>query len=86
MDKKTFDTVKTILTTHRIYANSIYYSLSLNGGCYGDIEYYNIDVYSNSPRGSFHSGYATFFCQVAEVAGCHCYFKSVNGVCVCRFS
>lgn len=86
MDKKTFDLVKTILTTHRIYANSIYYSLSLKEHWLGLHDYNLIDVYTNSASGSFYDGEASFFCQVAEVAGCHCHFKSMNNVCVCRFS
>lgn len=86
MDKKTFDNVKTILTTHRVYANDTYYSLSLEVNWFGLNDYCTIDVYSNSASGSFHDGEASFFCEVANIAGCHCYFKSVNGVCVCRFS
>ena len=32
-----------------------------------------------------HDGFAMFFCQVAEICGCSCSFKSINDVCVCCF-
>lgn len=85
MNKQTFENVKNILTTHRCYANECDYSLSLYGHIFDDFEYYRIDVYSNNNQGSFHDGFAMFFCQVAEIAGCSCSFRSVNNVCVCKF-
>lgn len=85
MNKQTFEHVKTILTTHRYYANGIDYSLSIANFSRDDFEYYRITVYSNSERGSFHDIFASFFCQVAEVAGCACSFRSENNVCVCFF-
>lgn len=85
MNKQTFENVKAILTSHHVYANGTDYSLSLTGHSFDDFEYYRIDVYSNNERGSFHDGFASFFCQVAEVACCACTFRSVNNVCVCAF-
>lgn len=85
MNKQTFENVKNILTSHHVYANGTDYSLSLIGHTYDDFEYYRIEVYSNNARGSFHDGYASFFCHVAEVTGCSCSFASQHGVCVCRF-
>lgn len=85
MKQQTFENVKTILTTHRYYANDTDYSLSLYGYTDDDFEYYRIEVYSNNAFGSFHDGFASFFCQVARVTGCSCSFRSVNNVCVCRF-
>lgn len=85
MKKQTFENVKTILTTHRTYGNETDYSLSLADYSSEGFEYYRINVYSNSERGSFHDGYASFFCQVAEIAGCSCSFRSENNVCICAF-
>lgn len=85
MNKQTFEHVKTILTTHRIYANETEYSLSIASFSHDDFEYYRIGVYSNSEHGSFHDGSASFFCHVAQVAGCACAFRSENNVCVCFF-
>lgn len=85
MDKQTFDQVKTILTTHRYHANDTDYSLSLSGNTYDDFEYYRIEVYSNNKFGSFHDGFAMFFCEVARITGCSCSFRSENNVCVCNF-
>ena len=85
MNKQTFELVKTILTTHPTWANDTDYSISLANYSSDDFEYYRISVYSNSERGSFHDGFASFFCQVAEVAGCACSFRSENNVCVCFF-
>lgn len=85
MNKQTFDQVKAILTTHRYWANDSYYSLSLQSITIYDDGYYRIEVYSNNERGSFHDGFASFFCQVADVTGCSCSFGSVNNVCVCKF-
>lgn len=85
MDRQTFEAVKTILTTHRWRANDTYYSLSLSGNTYDDFEYYRIDVYPNNEMGFFHDGFASFFCQVAEITCCSCSFRSENNVCVCNF-
>lgn len=85
MNKQTFEHVKTILTTHQTWANGIDYSLSLIGITFDDFEYYRIVAYPNNDRGSFHDGFALFFCQVAEIAGCACSFRSENNVCVCNF-
>ena len=85
MNKQTFEHVKKILTTHRVYANGINYSLSIHALCGRHISYYRIEVYSNYAHGSFHNGYASFFCHVAEICGCSCSFASVNNVCVCEF-
>lgn len=85
MNKQTFEHVKTILTTHPIWANDTDYSLSLTEHTYDEFEYYRIEVYPNNARGSFHDGFAMFFCQVAEVTGCSCSFASEHGACVCRF-
>lgn len=85
MNKQTFENVKTILTTHRWYANETDYSLSLSGSTFDDLEYYRIDVYPNNVQGSFHDGFASFFCHVAEVSGCSCSFRSKNNACVCAF-
>ena len=85
MDKQTFEHVKNILTSHHVYANGTDYSLSLSGRTYDDFEYNRIEVYSNNARGSFHDGFAMFFCQVAEIACCSCSFRSENNVCVCNF-
>lgn len=85
MNKQTFENVKNILTTHRYYANESDYSLSLSEHTFDDFEYYRIDVYSNDNHGSFHDGFAMFFCEVARIAGCACSFRSENNVCVCKF-
>lgn len=85
MNKQTFENVKAILTTHTSWANDTDYSLSMTGWTYDDFEYYRIEVYPNNERGSFHDGFASFFCQVASVIGCSCSFGSVNNVCVCKF-
>lgn len=85
MNKQTFENVKTILTTHRYWANESDYSLSLTACTFDDFEYYRIAVYPNNEHGSFHDGFASFFCQVANTAGCACSFRSVNNVCVCWF-
>jgi len=85
MNKQTFENVKTVLTTHRYYANETDYSLSLNNHSFDDFEYYRIEVYSNNERGSFHDGFASFFCNVAKIVGCSCSFRSENNVCVCVF-
>lgn len=85
MDKKTFENVKAILTTNPSWANDTDYSLSMTGYTYDDFEYYRIEVYPNNDRGSFHDGFASFFCKVAYVTGCSCSFRSENNVCVCRF-
>lgn len=85
MNKQTFENVKTILTTHRYYANETDYSLSLSEHTFDDFEYYRITVYSNNERGSFHDCFASFFCKVTAIAGCSCSFRSVNNVCVCVF-
>lgn len=85
MNKQTFEHVKTILTTHPLWANDNDYSLSLFETAFDDFEYYRIVAYPNNDRGSFHDGFASFFCHVAEVVGCSCSFRSENNVCVCRF-
>ena len=85
MNKQTFENVKTILTTHRTYSNETDYSLSLNDYTHDDFEYYRIVVYSNNECGSFHDGFASFFCQVADITSCSCSFRSENNVCVCAF-
>lgn len=85
MNKQTFENVKSALTTHPYYANDTNYSLSITNHSLGHFEYYRIEVYSNYERGSFHDGFASFFCRVAELAGCTCSFRSVNNVCVCAF-
>lgn len=85
MNKQTFKIVKDYLTTHCTWSNGTYYSLNLIETTFGDFEYYRIIVYPNSAIGSFHDGYASFFCHVAEVTGCSCSFASQHGVCVCRF-
>lgn len=85
MKKETYEMVKQILTTHPIWSNDTDYSLSLVHVSFEDFEYRRINVFSNSPKGSFHDGYAMFFCQVAEICNCHCSFRSVNDVCVCSF-
>lgn len=85
MDKQTFKSVKTFLTTHPVWSNGCDYSLSLIETTLGDFEYYRIVVYPNGATGSFHDCFASFFCQVAEVTGCSCSFTSRHNVCVCRF-
>lgn len=85
MNKKTFEMVKQILTTHPSWSNDTDYSLSLQDVSFDDFEYFRIEVFSNCPFGSFHDGFAKFFCQVAEICGCSCSFKSKNNVCVCCF-
>lgn len=85
MNKQTFENVKTILTTHPTWANGTDYSLSLSGCTFDDFEYYRIEVYSNNARGSFHDGFASFFCHVAEVCCCSCSFRAVNDTCICVF-
>ena len=85
MNKQTFENVKTILTTHRYYANETDYSLSLHNLSFEQYEHYNIMVFSNRENGSFHDGFASFFCNVAKIAGCSCAFRSTNNVCVCVF-
>lgn len=77
--------VKKILTTHPTWSNETDYSLSLHHSSFDDFEYYRIEVFSNHPSGSFHDGYAMFFCQVAEICHCSCSFRSINNVCVCKF-
>lgn len=85
MTKETFEMVKQILTTHPVWSNDTDYSLSLIHVSFDDFEYRRIEVFPNRPNGSFHDGYAMFFCQVAEICGCHCSFKSINDVCVCCY-
>lgn len=85
MTKETFEMVKQILTTHHTWSNETDYSLSLIHVSFDDFEYRRIVVFPNSPKGSFHDGYAMFFCQVAEVCNCNCSFKSINDVCVCCY-
>lgn len=85
MTKETFEMVKQILTTHPTWSNDTDYSLSLQDCSFDDYEYFRITVFSNSPKGSFHDGFAMFFCQVAEVCGCACSFRSINDVCVCCY-
>lgn len=85
MNKQTFEMVKSILTTHCTYSNETDYSLSLIDRSYADFEYLSIDIYSNSTFGSFHDGYASFFCKVADICGCSVSFKSINNVCVAHF-
>lgn len=85
MTKRSFEMVKQILTTHPTWSNDTAYSLSIIHLSLWDFEYRRIKVFSNSPKGSFHDGYAMFFCQVAETCGCGCSFESINDVCVCCF-
>ncbi|MBQ8628705.1 MAG: hypothetical protein IJ421_04435 [Prevotella sp.] len=85
MNKQTFENVKNILTSHHVYANGTDYSLSFSEHTFDDFEYYRIEVYSNYNHGSFHDGFAMFFCEVARIAGCACSFRSENNVCVCNF-
>lgn len=85
MDKTTFENLKKVLTSDLVYAADVRYSLSLYEICYEDFEYRSITVFSNRPDGSFHDGFARFFCEVAHVLGVACSFRSRLGVCVCRF-
>lgn len=85
MKRETFEMVKSVLTTHRYYANETDYSLSISEGTIGDYEYYRIVCYPNGPAQSFHSGFASFFVQVAEVCCCSCSFRAVNDTCICVF-
>lgn len=85
MTKETFEMVKQILTTHKTWSNETDYSLSLTHVSFEEFKYFRINVFPNSPKGSFHDGFAMFFCQVAEVCHCNCSFKSINDVCVCSF-
>lgn len=85
MTKTTFENLKKILTSHRVYANGTDYSLSLYETIWDDFEYRYIMCFPNSHIGSFHDGYARFFCEVADILGCSCSFSSVHGVCVVKF-
>lgn len=85
MDKKTFENVKSILTSDHVWANGTDYSLSLTGYSHDDFEYFRIVVYPNNERGAFHDGIASFFCKVADITECCCSFRSENNVCVCKF-
>ena len=85
MTKRNFEMVKQILTTHPVWANDTDYSLSLINVSFEEFDYFRIIVFPNSPSGSFHDGFASFFCHVAEVCGCACSFRSENNVCVCKF-
>lgn len=85
MTKENFEMVKKILTTHPVWSNDTDYSLSLVHVHFDNFEYLRIVVFPNRPNGSFHDGYAMFFCQVAEICNCRCYFKSINDVCVCCY-
>lgn len=85
MTKTNFENLKKVLTSDHVYAADVRYSLSLCEIIYEDFEYRSITVFSNRPDGSFHDGFARFFCEVANVLGIACSFRSQNGVCVCRF-
>lgn len=85
MTKTTFENLKKVLTSDNVYAAGVDYSISLYEVCFSDFEYRGITVFSNRPDGSFHDGFARFFCEVANVLGCACSFRSKHGVCVCKF-
>lgn len=85
MTKTIFENLIKVLTSDNVYAADVCYSLSLCEICYKDFEYRSLTVFSNRPDGSFHDGYARFFCEVANVLGCACSFRSKHGVCICKF-
>ncbi len=85
MKRETFEMVKSILTTHQCWANGTDYSLSLQELVFDDFEYYRIECYPNGTTKSFHDGFASFFCNVAQICNCSCSFRAVNDTCVCYF-
>ena len=85
MTKTTFENLKGILTSDHTYAAGTSYSLSLSEHVYDDFEYRTITCFSNRSNGSFHDGFARFFCEVAHLLDVSCSFRSLHGVCVVRF-
>ena len=85
MKKEMQNKVFEILTSHQVYGNGTDFSISMQGFAYDDFEYYSITLFPNNAMGSFHDGYAEFFISVARVLGCSCSFRSLHGVCVCKF-
>lgn len=85
MKRETFEMVKSVLTSHRVWANETDYSLSLFETEFEGFEYYRIECYPNGAAKSFHDEYASFFCHVAQVCNCSCSFRAINDTCVCYF-
>lgn len=86
MKKETQNKVVELLTGDHTYANGTGYSLSLTSVEFEDFSYYTVTVFMNADHGSIHEGYADYFLKVADVTKSFLSFRSINGVCVCRFS
>lgn len=85
MTKNQYLQVLQVLTNHPVYSPEQDYSLSLHNESFGKYECYTIELFSNKSYGSFHDGFASFFCEVAKVLNVSLRFKSKHGVCICRF-
>lgn len=85
MTKETFEKIFKVLTSHNIYSNGTDYSISLYESIWEDFEYRTITCFPNSAVGSFHNGYARFFCDIAAIYDCSCSFRSKHNVCVVKF-
>ena len=85
MTKTTFENLKKVLTSDHVYAAGTSYSISLHETVWRDFDYRYVMCFPNSANGSFHDGYARFFCEVADLLGCCCSFRSLHGVCVAKF-
>lgn len=85
MTKAKYLQVLQILTNHPIYSLEHDYSLSLHNESFEEYERFTIELFSNNSYGSFHDGFARFFCEVASVVCVSLSFRSKHGVCICRF-